>query len=81
MEHVRPDDKDATLGLDQSYRPLHIRSISVGGYPAMQSLWRPDADQLAELNAGGVVVLNILGTSHPPVLLDVHPSPFSAGGK
>lgn len=35
----------------------------------MQSLWEPTPDELAELNAGGVVVLTIVGTSHPPVEL------------
>jgi hypothetical protein len=77
MDHVRPDDKTATLGLDQRYQPLHIKQITLeSGDPAMQSMWRPDADELAALNAGGVVVLNVLGRGHPPV----HLTAWSAGG-
>lgn len=31
------------------------------------SCWKPTAGELAELNAGGVVTLTILGQSHPVV--------------
>lgn len=72
MDHVRPDDKTATLGLDQGYRPLHIRQVKVEAYDAMQSAWRPTTDELALLNDGACIILTILGASHPPVLLEVH---------
>ena len=74
MEAIRPSDKDATLGLDQSYLPLHIRRLDLDGTPCMESLWRPTADELALLNAGAVVSLKMLGTAHPPVKLEV-PAP------
>lgn len=45
----------------------------------MQSLWWPDDEELAILNAGGCVVLNVLGAGHPPVHLTVWLD-LSAGG-
>lgn len=74
MDNVRPADKDATLGLDQAYRPLHIRTVEIDGHPCLQSVWRPTAEELAVLNAGGYVTLNMLSNAHPPVRLDVEPS-------
>lgn len=73
MTNWRPPDKDRTLGLDQSYRPLHIRDIVVGGIPGMQSIWVLTDEHRAEIAAGGFVVLNILGQAHPAVLLDTTP--------
>ena len=35
-----------------------------------ESAWRPTAEELAALNAGGVVVLSIMG-GQPPVMLSV----------
>lgn len=39
----------------------------------MVSVWKPDAEELAALNAGGCVALTVLGTDHPPVSVDVVP--------
>lgn len=33
----------------------------------MLSLWKPTPEELAQLNAGGFVVLSLMGTRHPPV--------------
>lgn len=38
---------------------------------AMESEWALEPEEIAALAAGGVVVLQILGTSHPPVMLSV----------
>lgn len=46
---------------------LAISDIPTTAGPAMQSLWEPTPDELAQLNAGGVVVLTIIGTEHPPI--------------
>lgn len=35
------------------------------------SYWKPDADELAQLNAGVPVALTIFGRFHPPVKLSV----------
>lgn len=43
--------------------------------PHMESWWEPSPADLALLNAGGRVRLNVVGTGHPPVWLDVVPLP------
>lgn len=40
----------------------------------MTSLWEPTPQQLAILNAGGKIALQILGKMHPPVSLWAEPS-------
>lgn len=52
---------------------LSISDIPTTAGRAMESLWEPTPDELAELNAGGVVVLTIVGTTHPPVALETRP--------
>lgn len=41
------------------------------GYPVIVSYWRPDAEELAALNAGKAVTLSIIGNGMPPVALGV----------
>jgi len=48
---------------------LHARVISEG----IESAWKPSAAELAELNAGGVVVLRVYSVSQPPVMMYVEP--------
>jgi len=38
-------------------------------YAAMQSLWRPSAEDLNKLNRGGAIALWIYGTTHPVVAM------------
>lgn len=38
-----------------------------GATPAVVSYWRPDADELARLNAGKSVAVIVLGTTQPPM--------------
>lgn len=40
----------------------------------MISIWKPSAEELAVLNAGGGVELIVLGTTHPVVSLGVAPA-------
>lgn len=37
----------------------------------MVSFWRPTAEELEQLNAGGLVTLYVFGTMHPPVSIGV----------
>lgn len=46
---------------------LPIRDEVHHNTPVMLSQWKPDANDLAVLNAGGVIELCICGTTHPPV--------------
>lgn len=39
----------------------------------IMSAWEPTPDELAALNAGGLVILQVLGPQ-PPVMLTVHPA-------
>lgn len=64
----------APAGWDQGELPcnaLPITRTHVGDLPAVLSYWRPDADELAALNAGGAVRLWVVGATMPPVILDV----------
>jgi hypothetical protein len=40
-----------------------------GGTPVMVSAWEPTPGELAAMNAGKPVYLQIVGTAHPPVML------------
>lgn len=74
----RIDGCTRVLGEAQGYIGLPIRDTvemdrSTDGEPspAMQSIWEPTPEQILALQAGGFVRLTVLGTSHPPVRLDV----------
>jgi hypothetical protein len=40
-----------------------------GGTPVMVSAWEPTPGELAALNAGAPVYLQIVGSAHPPVMV------------
>lgn len=44
--------------------------VSIDG-PWITSVWKPTADELAELNRGGGVTLHVHGHAHPVVALGV----------
>ena len=50
---------------------LEIADLPTPSGPYMESLWRPDAGDLAALNAGAGIALGIRGTVHPVVYLGV----------
>ena len=65
------------LGKSQGYLGLpirdEVRSTTVDGpqTPVMVTAWEPTPDELVRLNAGACVHLVLLGTQHPPVILEV----------
>lgn len=64
----------APNGWDQAGLPcgaLPVTRTAIDGVPAIQSYWRPNAAELAALNAGNPVVLSIIGQGMPPVQLGV----------
>lgn len=66
----------APIGWDQNELPCGARPITRvehEGQPAMVSFWRPTAEELARLNAGGLVALCVYGAAHPPVSVGVEP--------
>lgn len=63
---------------DQNELPcgaLAITDVVWEGVPSLVSFWRPDAADLAALNAGGLIALSICGDRMPPVALFVEPTP------
>lgn len=46
------------------------------GARAMESLWRPEPEELAALAAGHPVILTIVGVAHPVVSLSVAATPM-----
>jgi hypothetical protein len=46
-----------------------------GGLPYMESLWQPEAEDLAKLNAGAAIALGVQGQVHPVVYLGVTEPP------
>jgi hypothetical protein len=49
---------------------LPIEDTNFDGIPAMCSYWKPTAEELAVLAAGGHIRLVVYGTQHPPVWVD-----------
>ena len=82
MNKIQHISNNAVLGApqdwDQGEMPCNALPITrrhVGDLPVVLSYWRPDAGELAALNAGGAVRLWVVGATMPPVMLDVESSP------
>jgi len=64
------------LGKSQGYLGLPLRDVvvscSVGGdeTPAMETAWFPTPGELEAINAGAPIILRIIGTAHPPVMIE-----------
>lgn len=50
---------------------LPITDGTVGGYPAMTSVWKPSEEERDLLAAGFQIHLTIIGQVHPPVMVQV----------
>lgn len=65
------------LGKSQGYLGLPLRDVLVSSTtdgphtPAMETAWLPTPDEIERINAGAPVILRVLGTSHPPVMVEV----------
>lgn len=65
------------IGKYQGYLGLpvrdEIRNTTIGGPETrcMVTAWEPTPDELERLNKGASVHLVVLGTAHPPVMLEV----------
>ncbi|HEX8258059.1 MAG TPA: hypothetical protein VF589_10535 [Allosphingosinicella sp.] len=57
-----------------------VRDTPDGGQLFMESLWRPEPEDLAALNAGAAIVLGIRGCTHPVVYVGVTSAPKHDGG-
>ncbi|MGF7053955.1 hypothetical protein GGC47_003143 [Bosea sp. OAE752] len=65
------------LGKSQGYLGLPLRDVvincTVGGpdTPAMETAWLPTPAEIAAIVQGAPVILRVLGTQHPPVMIEV----------
>lgn len=72
------------IGKSQGYLGLPLRdelincTVDGEGTPAMVTAWLPTPEELALLNAGASVHLRVLGTAHPPVMIEVGSVPEPA---
>jgi hypothetical protein len=81
MQIGRIEGATRVLGKSQGYMGLPVRdeliheAVNGPGTPAMVTAWEPTPDELARLNAGARVHVNILGREHPPIFLTVGDAP------
>lgn len=54
--------------------PLPVFAEVKNGALVITSAWKPSAEELVHLNAGGAVALVVYGTTHPPVAIGVFPA-------
>ena len=60
------------IGKAQGYLGLCVRDFTFGdGTPAMATAWQPTPEEVARIAAGAPIYLTLLGSAHPPVLLEV----------
>lgn len=69
------------LGKRQGYLGLPVRDViishTVNGprTPAMETAWLPTPAEIEAIAAGAPIILRILGTGHPPVMMEVGEAP------
>ncbi|WP_036292105.1 hypothetical protein [Methylosinus sp. PW1] len=79
MQIGRIEGATRVVGKSQGYLGLPIRDGSINctvngpATPTMTTAWLPTQDELAALNAGASVHVEILGNVHPPILVGVGP--------
>lgn len=67
------------IGKSQGYLGLCVKDFCYGdGTPAMQTAWEPTPAEIERIVAGQPIILTILGTGHPPVLIEVATPPKEA---
>lgn len=63
----------APPGTENQCDTLHVHAWKEPTFgPASTSFWRPNEEELAALNAGGSIALNIFATGHPVVSMLVY---------
>lgn len=63
------------LGKSQGYLGLPVRDEVRDGVAYMVSAWEPTPDEIAAIQAGAKIEVSIMGTVHPPILLQVGAAP------
>lgn len=66
-------------GWNHEAEPCGALPLTVLPHPTagaeLVSYWKPTADELIDLNSGGLVTLHVLGSGHPIVAMGVSPRP------
>lgn len=81
MQIGRVEGATRVLGKSQGYMGLPVRDetivCTVNGpeQPCMVTAWLPTPAELAALIAGAPVHVRILGSAHPPILVEVGTPP------
>jgi hypothetical protein len=63
------------IGKQQGFLGLPLRDEILDGVPCMVSSWQPTPAELAALQSGAPIYVRLLGSAHPPILLEVGPLP------
>lgn len=69
------------IGKSQGYLGLPVRDVklpcAVNGddTPAMVTAWHPTPQELVALMNGAAIHVQLLGQSHPPIMVSVGPEP------
>ena len=78
MNRIQHHTNNAVLGAPAGWNQqdlpcgaLPVTRTQIDGLAAVVSFWRPTAEELAALNAGGAVQLCVLGQTMPPVSVGV----------
>jgi len=79
MTPLRPLHATRVLAESQDeYIRLAIRDDEIDGVNYMTSLWEPSPAELKTLMEGGSVRLTIIGTAHPPVMVETEVHKWSS---
>lgn len=76
MQIGRIEGATRVLGKSQGYLGLPLRDVLINDTvngpetPAMETAWFPTPDEIAAINAGAPVILRVLGSVHPPVMIE-----------
>ena len=70
-----------TIGKSQGYLGLPLRDDKINSTvtgedtPCMVTAWIPTPKELDALNAGAAVHVRLIGTAHPPIMVEVGDPP------
>ena len=69
------------IGKSQGYKGLPLRdervncTVGGAGTPSMVTAWLPTPKELEALNAGAAVHVRLIGSAHPPIMVEVGEPP------
>lgn len=77
MNHAIITGYTDKIGEKQGYKPLFVRRTPIvdptskAPTQLQETAWTPSPHELAQLNAGGSVIVKLLSTGHPPIKVEV----------